>query len=107
MELDGAGPVLLELLGRFLRLVSGRAGQHFQGLATAAGWLARSGGRGKALKAMRQLDVDAAWVRHATAPKSDELVEAVSQLLDLLTGDEAGEAITTEENLKEVDEKGG
>mmetsp|Transcript_14417 Transcript_14417/g.46498 ORF Transcript_14417/g.46498 Transcript_14417/m.46498 type:complete len:230 (+) Transcript_14417:1-690(+) len=83
MDVDGAAPVLLELHGRLLRLVCRRAGQHFQGMAAAAGWLARHGCRGKALKTMRQLDIVAAWLRHVTAPKGDELVATINQMLDV------------------------
>ena len=105
MELEGAGPVLLELHGRLLRLVSARAGHHFQGWGAAAGWLARRGSRDKALKTMRQLDVVAAWVRHATGPKSEETVAAVRQLmdvLDLLTGEGADEANMKDELMQDV-----
>ena len=78
--------MLLELHGRVLRLVCGRTGKHFVGLAVAAGWLANNGCKGKeagkVLKTMRQMDVVAAWVRHVTSPKCDGLVASVGQLLD-------------------------
>ena len=85
--MEGAGHMLQEFHGRLLRLVCSRTGMHFEGLAAAAGWLARHGCRGKEanklLKSLRQMDMVAAWVRHVTAPKCDGLVASVGQRLDL------------------------
>ena len=103
--MDEAGPLLLALYGRELRLVCARTGQHFQGCAAAAGWLAKQGCRGKAFKAlkgMRQLDVAAAWVRHATEPKCDEFAADVGRMLDLAGFAPASNRLRVRDLVKEV-----
>ncbi len=75
--------MLQGLHGRFLRLVCERAGVHFEGLAAASRWLARQGCKDKkALKKVAQVDVVAAWLRHAMVPLGDTSVARVALQLD-------------------------
>ncbi len=76
--MEWAAPLLLELHGRLLRLVCARSG-----LAAAARWHSRHGCKDKrAMKQFGQLDVIAAWLRHATEPLSSQFVTRVVRAMD-------------------------
>ena len=83
-----APALILQLHGNVLRHASEVTGGHFEGVGVAAKSLYKSGLVDAALrKKLNQLDIAAAFVRHATRPKIDEFLQgfktAVAKKIDV------------------------
>ena len=91
-----ASEILLALHGSLLRLVCARTRVHFQGLAAAARWLRREGLiSNNQHKKLAQLDVVAAFIRHATIPLAAQLEWELTGCLSRLTdGRQHGQGAT-------------
>ena len=85
IALPDAPAIILQLHGSILRLLCHRSGTSFDGVGSVARALRRSGHPNNAMKKkLEQLDIAAAWVRHANGPRAARLLSDVDKCLHLV-----------------------